>query len=184
MILRYLDKKRVYSSRFILISKMLSSRLFSRSEQKQADQLKEPEIIQDLFTGIKQGTPKYLKELKLKKFMETMETIYLEEAKWERKLAERNYTLNCAILGGKNPIHDIFLAYSKLNYRGFSGENVSNTVSYIANVFKARGANPINYFDYSVVETFNSWQMKHLIDDIKFGLKPSSIFLPYHIAKV
>ena len=142
------------------------------------------ELIPKVFVGVSKGVPKYIKGLRFKKFVEKMEYIYLSELRWQRKLDKLKAAVSAGIFVAKNPLHEALRAYQKNNSAGFSSENLATCIQTLSDVFKCRGTKPKPYYDYTRTELISSWQMYHVLDDIKHGLKLSTMFLPYNMARV
>ena len=68
------------------------------------------------------------------------------------------------------PIKDILRCYNDLTNRGFSSKSLNMTLMYLSKALKGRGNLPRVMNDYTLTDLDNSWRMKKVVDDMKFGL--------------
>jgi hypothetical protein len=150
------------------------------------EELKENErVMSKLYEHIPKIGLKYLRGLRFKKFIGKMEQLYLKECKWQKDNVKRAKEFMIASVASTTPIHDAFRHYFKRSSNEYAARNIVMCLKSIENILKVRGpTNPSHYFDYSQEQMLESWQLVHVIEDIQFALKLTSIIIPYDIYRV
>ncbi len=187
MMLRYLQRRSVVPSPFFQLVPLACAR-FAEGTQPAAPTEPTPvpqeELVTRLYEKLPTAGPKYIRNLRFKKFVEKMERIYLLEREWQRAAEKRDKDFAIFTTSSKAPIHEIFTHYNAHSKSGFSARDIAGCLKGIADVFRVRGPIPYHYFDYDRKETLQSWQMYHLFEDINHGFKLSTLILPHDISKV
>lgn len=137
-----------------------------------------------LYEHIPRIGSRYLHGLRLKKFVNKMEQLYLKERKFQRDNEKRAKQFLIVSLGSTIPIHDAFRYYFKCSTDEFAARNIVMCLKTIGDVLRIRGPSPVHYLDYSQDQLVESWQFVHLLEDIKFALKLSTVIIPYDISRV
>lgn len=148
------------------------------------EETKEEKTIGKMYEHIPKTGSKYLRGLRFKKFVDKMEQLYLKERKWQLDNEARAREFMAASLASATPIHDVFKHYHRRSAREFAGRNIVMCLKSIGDVLRVRGPSPVHHFDYSQEQLLDSWQLYHLIEDVQFALKLSSLVIPRDISKV
>ena len=141
-------------------------------------------LITQLYENIPKTGPRYIRNLRFKKFVEKMERIYLLEREWQRNAEKRDKDFMIHTISSKAPIHETFSYYNANNKAGFSGRNIAGCLKGISDILRVRGPIPVHYHDYSAKEVLSSWPMYHFLEDIDHGFKISTLLLPHDMANV
>jgi len=99
--------------------------------------------------------------------------LYKSELRFAKKQEQKFQLQRNAILYSLNPLKDILKSYNDLTQRGFNSEATVETLQNIGKVMRARGYKGRPMGDYTPQEMDQSWRLQKLVDDLKYGLKPT-----------
>lgn len=121
---------------------------------------------------------KHIKLQRYEIFIDKMQRLYKSELRFAKKQEQKFQLQRNAILYSLHPLKDILKSYNELTQRGFNSEATVETLKNLSKVMRARGFKGRSMGDYTHQEMDQSWRLQKLVDDLKYGLKPTQFFAP------